>query len=227
MKLLHLAALGLVVAVLAALPAAAAAPDQRSVTVFATGEVNALAEPAEWTIGIRAEEESARKAMRTSAATIGRVKSALEAAGIAAGDLTIGGPSLVPVSREQPGEFSAFVARRTIRLTVSGPQRAAVLIDKSATVGANYVVGPSFSDAKSDELFHRALADALDAARAKAQALGAKEGAVLGTVLSIDESPSGYAYGYDGPQYFSNQRIPFNPEEGEVYATVKVTFAIS
>jgi uncharacterized protein len=227
MKLLHVAALGLAVATLAALPAAAAAPEQRSITVAASGEANALAEPAEWTIGIRAEEVSARKAMRTSATTIARVRSALLAAGLSAGDLTVGLPSLFPNFQDRPGQVSAYVAVRTIKLTVRDPQRAAVLIDKASAVGANYVLGPSFSDAKSDELYDRALADALDAARAKARALAAKEGAVLGAVLSIDESRSSqYGYGYGGP-YYVNQRLPFNPEEGEVYATVTVTFAIA
>lgn len=225
MKLLHVAALGLAVAMLGALPAAAATPDQRSITVAATGETNALAEPAEWTIGIKAEDVSARKAMRTSAATIARVQSALLAAGVGAGDLTVGLPSLFPTYQDQQGQVSNYVAVRTIHVTIANPQRAAGLIDKASAVGANYVLGPSFSDAKSDELYDRALSDALDAARAKARALAAKEGAVLGMVLSIDESRSSQ-YGYSGP-YYVNQRLPFNPEEGEVYATVTVTFAIT
>jgi uncharacterized protein YggE len=68
------------------------------------------------------------------------------------------------------------------------------------------------------------LAAAVDEARAKGQALATKTGAALGPLLSIESR----SYGYDGPRYWGpGSRVPFDPGENEVYASVVVTFAIS
>ena len=209
-KLLPLAALGLMLAMLTGLPAAAAQSDQRTIVVVATGSVNVLGEPADWTVGAREQADSPRQAMGVAARTLARVRKALVAAGVA--DLRTANPALF-LEPQDESDSSTFVAKMTVSFTAASPQRAAVLIDKARAAGATYVSGPDLSDSAGSELSKRALEAAVDSARVKGQALAAKMGGTLGPVLAIESAP----YGYDG----------FDPEEGELYATVAVEFAVS
>jgi uncharacterized protein YggE len=195
--------------VLFALPAAAATQDQRTIVVVATGSVG-ITGPAHWTIGVDVKDDSARAAMRTSAATIGRVRAALLRAGVPAAQLVVSS-TLGPDVKDEPGSFDGFVAERTLSVTIDGPRRAALLIDKATAAGSNYVDGPDFSDAQQADLNNQAIGAAVDAARAKAEAVARKTGVTLGSVLAVEEG-----FGYDG----------FDPYSGKFYATVAVEFAV-
>ena len=210
-KLLLAAALGLMLFTLTALPAAGALSEQRSIVVLATGSVNVLGEPAEWSVGAREQGDSPLQAMRVAAKTLARVRTALEAAGVAPGDLRAAKPALF-LSLEDDTDSNTFVAKMTVSFTAATAQRAAALIDKARRAGATYVSGPDLSDAVNSDLSNRALEAAVDSARVKAQALAAKMGGTLGPVLAIESAP----YGYDG----------VDPEEGELYASVAVEFAV-
>ncbi len=177
--------------------------------MVASGSVS-IDGPAQWTIGAEVKDDSARVAMRTSAATIARVRSALLRAGVPAAQLVVVS-TFGPEAKEEPGTFDAFVAERTVSLTIAGPQRAALLIDKATTAGANYVSGPDLSDAQQRELNNRAIDAAVDSARTKAEAVARKTGVTLGSVLAVEEG-----LGYDG----------FDRYSGAFYATVAVEFAV-
>ena len=210
MKTLNLAAAGLAVAALLALPAAAAPPNGRTIVVVATGSVDVLAQPAEWTVGVQVTNLSARKAMYASRVAIARVRAALSKAGVPQAELRVT-TQLVTADEEDPDASQGFIATKFVRLTAAA-QRASLLIDKAASVGANYFYGPDLSDAQSDQHRSHALSAAVDAARMKAQALAAKTGLILGDVVDVETG-----FGYDG----------LDPSEGKVYATVAVVFSAS
>jgi uncharacterized protein len=207
----HLSALGLIAAVLFALPAAAATQDARTIVVVASGSVSALTLPAQWTLGVRTTDDSARAAMRTSSATMARIRLALERAGVPAAQLDVS-TRLTPAVQDDIGSFKGFVATKTVELAIQGPRRAALLIDRATGAGGNYVDGPSLAPAENDVLVGRAVAAAVDEAQVKAEALAAKMGVTLGPVLAVEDG-----FSYDG----------LDPEQGEVYATVAVEFAVS
>jgi uncharacterized protein len=209
MRLVHVAAVGIVLAVLFALPAAGATQDQRSIVVVASGSVG-ITGPAQWTLGVEVKDDSARGAMKTSAATMARVRSALLRAGVPAAQLVVSS-TVGPDEQEEPGTFDAFLAERTVSVTIAGPGRAALLIDKATSAGANYVSGPELGDAQQADLNNEAIDAALDAARAKAEAVARKTGVTLGSVLAVEEG-----LGYDG----------FDRYSGKFYATVAVEFAV-
>jgi uncharacterized protein YggE len=178
--------------------------------VVASASVDVLAQPAEWTVGVQVTDRSARKAMNASRVAIARVRVALASAGVPQAELRVA-TQLVTADEEDPDASQGFVATKSVRLTAAA-QRASLLIDKAAAVGANYFSGPDLSDAQSDENRSRALSAAVDAARVKAQALAAKTGLVLGDVVDVETG-----FGYDG----------LDPTEGKVYATVAVVFGAS
>jgi uncharacterized protein len=206
----HVVAAGIVAAVLFALPAAAATRDVRTIVVAASGSVSALSTPARWTVGVSVKDDSARAALRTSAATMARIRSALGRAGVPAAALTVS-TQLSPHVQDELGSFDAFVVTKTVELTIENPRRAALLIDKATRVGGNYVDGPSLAQAQSDDLIGRAVAVAVANARVKAEALARSMGATLGPILAVENG-----FTYDG----------LDPLEGEVYATVAVEFAV-
>ena len=210
MKLLHLAAVGLAIAALTALPAAAAPPDGRTIVVVANASVDVADQPGAWTIAVQTEDASARKAMSASRLAFARVRVALARAGVPEAELRVT-TRLVSTEDEDSEEAQGFVATKSVRVTASA-QRAAMLIDKAAALGANYFLGPDLPDARSDEIKSRALSAAVDAARAKAEALAAKTGVALGPILDVETG-----FGYDG----------LDPTEGKVYSTVAVVFAVS
>ena len=209
MRFVHVAAVAIVLAVLFALPAASATQDQRTIVVVATGSVG-ITGPAQWTLGAEVKDDSARVAMRTSAATIARMRSALLRAGVPAAQLAVS-TTVGPDEQEEPGAFDGFVAERTVSLIISGPRRAALLIDKATTAGANYVSGPELSDAQQGDLNTQAIDAAVEAARAKAEKVARKTGVTLGSVLAVEEG-----FGFDG----------FDRYAGRFYATVAVEFAV-
>jgi uncharacterized protein YggE len=100
---------------------------------------------------------------------------------------------------------------RAPRRRIDNSRRAALLMDKAAAAGGNYLDGPSLAAAQNNDLIARAVAVAMENARIKAEALARTMRARLGPVLAVENG-----FGYDG----------LDPLQGEVYATVAVEFAV-
>jgi uncharacterized protein YggE len=222
MRGVKLAAAGLALLALLALPASGAITDQRTITVIGSGEAEADTTPASWTFVARTEFPSARAAVRATNAAAARVAAALRGGGIT--DFRTGELSLYArPNGDDVQNLRGFVAEKKIELDLA-VQRAAPLVDSVRAAGATQITGPTLSEEALDELDHRALADSLDDATEKARRLAAKAGVTLGPVLTIEERRTQnelpLIYGPEGPLRL------FAPTK-EAYATVAVTFAIS
>jgi uncharacterized protein YggE len=221
---LKLAALGLVLLTILALPAAAATPETQTITVVGSGEAEPEALPGEWTLVVSVEHEKARTALRSATAAVTRTESALRSAGFA--DFHTDRMALnARPARDETGSVRGFVASAQIKLTLANVQRAAALLDRARAAGVTQVYGPVASEETSQELTRRALANGFEEALEKAKRLAAKAGVTLGPVLTIDERRDDapfptIVYGPDGP-------LPRLAPSEDVYATVTVTFAIS
>lgn len=221
-----LVAFGLVLVAILALPAAAATPDTRSITVVGNGEAEPESVPGDWTLVVSVENERAAIALRNARAAVTRTQSGLRAGGAA--EFHIGRMSLEARQALEPGggALRGFVASTQIELTLPDVQRAATLLDRARLAGVTQVYGPVASEETSKELTRRALADGFDDAVEKARRLAAKAGVTLGAVLTIEERVNqapfpAIVYGPGGP-------IPRFPAPSEdTYANVTVTFAIS
>lgn len=206
-----------------ALPASGATGDTRTITVTGLGEAPHPTTASEWTFAVRFQHRSAQAALRVAARRTARVAAALRDGGAA--DLRISELRVFPPRpAEDVGTLPAeFIAASTIEVTIAGPQRAALLADRAVAAGATQVSGPVLEEDEEDALSLEALADALDNAQAKARRLAAESGATLGGVMEITEAerfgPYGEAAYYSGP--------PGRLEFVDLYATVKVTFAVS
>lgn len=222
---LKLAAFGLVLLAILALPAAAATPDTRSLTVVGNGEAERESVPGNWTLVVRVEHESARTAVRNATAALSRTQSMLRAAGAA--DFHVGKMSLnAAVARDERQSLRGFEASTQIELTLPDAQRAATLLDRVRGAGVSQIFGPEASEETSEELTRRALEDGFDDAVETAKRLAAKAGVTLGPVLTIDQRRAEP----QSPPIIYGPGLPFPrppAPSDDVYATVTVTFAIS
>jgi uncharacterized protein len=221
---LKLSAFGLVLMAVLTLPAAAATPETRTITVVGSGEAEPEGLPGEWTLIVSVEHERARTALRNAAAAVGRTQSTLRAASIT--DFHTGEMALdAAIVRDERLSLRGFEASTKTELSVAEVQRAATILDRVRAAGVTHIFESVEPEEASKELTRRALADGFDDAVEKAKRLAAKAGVTLGPVLTIDERRTDVPV---APIFYGLGRYP-RPEapSRDVYATVTVTFAIS
>jgi uncharacterized protein YggE len=127
------------------------------------------------------------------------------------------------VSRDD-GTIDGYSASNSVS-AVSDVDDAAGLIDAAVEAGANQVSGPGMSSSNAEELYRRALAKAVDEARARAEVLAKAAGRSLGEITSIVESSAAMPLPY-AERAALDAATPIVPGEQETTATVTVTFAL-
>jgi uncharacterized protein YggE len=183
---MKLSALGLVLAAVLALPAAAATPDTRTISVVGNGEAEPESAPGEWTLIVSVDNERARTALRSATAAVARVQAALRAGGVS--DFHADRVAIAArTASDENASFRGFVASTEIEFTLADTQRAAVLLDRVRAAGVAAIYGPAPADETSQDLERRALADGMDDAVEKARRLAAKVGVTLGPAVTIEE----------------------------------------
>jgi uncharacterized protein len=222
---LKLAAFGLVLLAILALPAAAATTETRTITVVGNGEAEPESVPGNWTLVVRVEHESARTAVRNATGALSRTQAVLRSAGAA--DFHTGEMSLnAAIARDERQSLRGFEASTQIELTIPDAQRAATLLDRVRSAGVSQIFGPAASEETDKELKRRALEDGYDDAVEKAKRLAAKAGVTLGPVMTIDERRTESPF----PSIIYGPGLPYPrppAPSDDVYVTVTVTFAIS
>jgi uncharacterized protein len=230
MKTIRIAALIVIGAAVVALAGvgrpdlAGGAPEPSGgITVSGTGTVQAVPDQAEFTLGVQSQGPTALEALAANSERMRRVLAALDAAGVARGDVQT---QDVSVSRSSPG--NGYSADNSVSVTIRDLARAGSILDAASNAGANNVYGPTLSRSNQDELQAKALREAVDNARAKARALAEAAGVHLGSVTAITESSAEPMPYYDVAlaKRTPTPEAPIEPGKQEIQATVRVTFAI-
>ena len=193
-------ALGLVAALpgesLAADPGAAIAPAQ--ITVSGRGEVSVPPSTATFSIGVNTRAPTAAAAGELNARLSKDVLAALERAGLPRQDVK---RSQLSVNRRwdynangQRTKASAFEATNTIEIETHRLDQVGVVIDAALGAGATSASDVGFRAYDIDAARHRALSQAVAAARGDAEALARAAGGTLGELLLLSTGPvSDYA----------------------------------
>jgi uncharacterized protein len=230
MKPIRIAALVIVGAAVVALAgvgrpdlAGGASEASGGITVNGTGTVQTVPDQAQFSLGVETKGPTAREALAANSERMRRVLAALDAAGIAKGDVQT---QDVSVSRSYPDD--GYSADNSVLVTIRDLARAGSILDAASNAGANNVYGPTLSRSNQDELQAKALREAVDNARAKARALAEAAGVHLGTVTAITESGAEPMLYYDVAlaKRTPTAEAPIEPGKHEIQATVRVTFAI-
>lgn len=196
-----------------ALPAVAHAQDAPAVpaverghtllTVSGEGEAMRKPDLAVFTAGVSSTGKTAGEALRANSADMNRVIAALKNAGIADRDIQTSTISLSPVYADmsrQPANPLEQQMPRILGYQVSNSvvvkQRKldefGKVIDTLVSAGANQVNGPSFQIDKPSAAMDEARAEAMKAARGRANLYANAAGLKVLRILSISES-GGYA----------------------------------
>lgn len=172
-------------------------PRPRTVTVSATGQVEAVPDMAYISSGVVSEAKSARAAMAANSADMKKVIDALKAAGIEARDIQTSSFRIDPVyTNPRDGEvavISGYRVSNQVGVRVRDLDKVGEVLDKVVTLGANEVSGPTFEVSKAETLKDEARKEAIKNARRRAELFATAAGVGIGDVLSITEDSGGYS----------------------------------
>lgn len=208
-----------------AFPATAAAID-RTVTVKGEAVQKVVNDTAQLGFSVNKVRKSKGAALRVVAARLRAVIAVAQATpGVGPGDLTTGPIGIRKLSRN--GRV-LWRASEGVGVILHQPERAGELVSAAVAAGATGTRGPFYFPSHPETAYDEALVAAFDQAKAKAAALAARAGAILGPALTIEEGREVVATQRDaksGPQS-SEPTPPAKPGTSEVTATVRVVFAL-
>ena len=193
-----------------------------SITVTGIGTVESVPNEAQMSFGVQTQRPTAKAAVAANADEMRRVINALRQAG--ARELATEWVSVYPVSNGEDGSITAYNASNSVSAVIDADE-AAGLIDAATEAGANSVSGPGLSSSDAEELYRKALADAVDEARERAQVLAKASGRSLGEISAIVEGGGSMPLPY-AERLAADSATPIVPGEQETSATVTVTFEL-
>jgi uncharacterized protein len=195
------------------------------ITVTGTGSVAITPDRAGFTFGTVRQASTAAGALGASSDSVARIVDALRQAGVAKADIQTSEVSLSPRMDENGTAVLGYTATNSVTVGVRKIAAAGDVVDAAVGAGANQVYGPNLIAADQDAAYREALAEAVSAARRKAEALAATAHVSLGRVTAISENG-------ESPQpvfaatAIADSGTKIEPGTQNVDATVSVTFAV-
>jgi uncharacterized protein len=180
--------------VFAAFPGSALAQEEpidytNTVTVSAGSKVEQDADLATIAFGIRAQDDQAAAATREVAETTEAVVASLRAAGVAQDELTVGGVRLARRT-DRRGRLLRYVASVSVKVETDRMNRLGAYIDAAVAGGADSIRDLEYDVKDRTGAVTRALREAIEFARAKAEALAEAENREVGAAIVISEYDS-------------------------------------
>ena len=178
-----------------ALAAVAACGDATLLTVHASSTTRAAPDLAIVMLGVSARGDTAQAAQTAQATRMNAVMEAARAAGVEARDVQTVGFTLEPQyahPRGGPPRITGYLSRNLVTIRVRDLSRVSGLIDATVAEGANELQGVQFTFQDEEASRDAARAQALQTARARAQAYADAAEMRVVRMLSITE-PGGVA----------------------------------
>jgi uncharacterized protein len=201
----------------------------RGITVNASGEIEAAPDRAALQIGVDTQASNAKQALTQNAERVRQVIDALRKAGVAKDDLQTSQVSLWPETGSDGTGVTGYRAQNSVSVELD-VAKAGDAIDAAVAAGANTVSGPTLSVDEREEHYRKALAKAVEAARAKAEAIADAAGVNVGRVTAVVESagdPEPQPYFAAAARDTVESSTPIEPGKQQIAATVTVTFAVA
>lgn len=214
--------------------AAESAPRERHISVQGHGKVSAVPDQARLQVMVTEEGKTVDVVTQEVRKKMEAVLQAIKAQGLADKDIQTQWYRVSPKMewRNNRSVRTGYTASNQVQVTIHDLKKTGLVLDAVQDAGANDVNGPEFGFENPQALDHKALAEALQEAKAKAALLAQTAGASLGEILTIDE---GTAY-RPGPRPMMAMKAalaaapapeePIAAGEETVEATVSVSFAL-
>jgi uncharacterized protein YggE len=203
----------------------------RTITVTATGTVEAEPDQARITSGVTTEAASAREALTRNNEAMSKVIAALKAKGIAAKDIQTSTFNVSPVIRYgkegEPSKITGYRVGNQVVVLVRDLASLGDVLDDMISAGANETQGLSFEVSNADTLKDKAREDAMAKALRRAKLLAAAAGAQVGEVVRITEETAS-----NGPvpytaRFAKAESVPIERGTSTLEARVTVTWALN
>jgi Uncharacterized conserved protein len=207
--------------------------DKNTVSVSATGTIQAMPDIAYVTAGVVTQNKDCAKAQSDNSAAMNTLMDALKNAGLTEDDIDTIGYSVYPMydySEGGKGQIYAYEVTNRVNIAVRDLTRVGEIIDIAAESGANTGYSIRFTLEDEDAYYNDALAAAMQEARGKADTLAAAGGFAVLSVLQVSEGSYSYwpVYEYaaadDAEAY---RETPVSAGELDVTATVTVVYGIA
>jgi uncharacterized protein len=159
------------------------------VTVVGIGEVEATPDTASVTLGVYVLDPDLRKAKASADTSVSRLLDVAKALAIASRDVSSSVLNIEP-KYSDPGkpEFLGYEVSRSVTVTLRELSKLDALVDRAIDAGANREFDVALSSSAIRELQDRAMALAMEDAKAQASRLATGFGAKLGAVRVIGPS---------------------------------------
>lgn len=165
-----------------------------TIAVNGEGTVHVDPDRARVRLGVEREAPLARDAQAETNRIANEIMAAMEDLGVAGEDIQTSRLSLYPVygdpSPDRPRgepEVTGYRAANTVSITLDDLGRIGAVVDAAIAAGANRVEGVEFELSDATDARGRALAAAVDDARAKAEAIADALGVALGRIVETAE----------------------------------------
>lgn len=205
------------------LPASAAGAG--TVAVMGQATVEVPNDTARLGFGVSKERADRAEALRVVSVRLRAVIAAVQTIpGVGAGDVTTGEISVRKLTR---GKRTLWRVSEGISVILHQPDRAGEMVSAAIAAGATGSSGPHFFPGNPEGAYNEALIAAFDRAKAKAQLLATRAGALLGSVQSIEEGTEMVRDRSDSP--FAKEEAaapPTKPGSSLATATVRVIFTL-
>ncbi len=208
-----------------------AEPD-RTISVSGTGTVALVPDVADLHVGVVVQRPKVKDARAAAATAMQGVVKALRAAGVAERDIRTTTLSLQPVydysATGAAPKLVAYELRNGVVATVRDLERLDDAVDGAIAGGGSTLDGVTFRVDDPTGAEAQARTQAMQAARAKADALAAAAGVRIVGVASISEqsTPTSWPVPYAGERMAADAATPILPGTSEVAVSVSVVYLI-
>lgn len=169
-----------------------------TVTVNASSEVKAVPDRASFSVDVVVQGETAEDAQSAASEPVDAVMAALSKLGIEDKSIQTTYTGVSPLY-DWSGETQRIVgyeSRTSITVSDVAVDDVTAAMEACVTAGATSTSGPNYYASSYDDAYAQALAQAIEASRAKASVMAEAAGVSLGEVVSITEGYQNTSYRY-------------------------------
>ncbi len=164
------------------------ATSMRQLTVNASGSIYAAPDQATVQLGVSSQASTAADALKQNSADTAAVIDAIKKLGVDAKDISTSNFNVYPTYDTSGTRINGYQVNNSVTVLIRDISASGTLLDQVVTAGANNISGLSFGIADASQYQADARQQAIEAARAKAEAMAKAAGVTLGDIISINES---------------------------------------
>ncbi len=233
MKKLLALILALLMVSLPALAETEAYPAAPGATITVTGSaaVTLQADYAQVSVGVSTSAKTVEAASRENNAAIHAVIDALKLAGVAEEDIATNSYSVHTEYDYSTGVsvMSGYNVTNQLTVIIRDMEHIGATLDKATAAGANSIYNIEFLSTQADAAQDEATVYAVQDAMRKADLLATAAGLNVGSILSIEETTSGYYLSprmYDSKMAVMETSNSILPNDASVTASVTIVFEL-